>query len=150
MSVSIRAVVEDDIAAISDIDARASAFAWTPEQFQKCTEIDNSQERGLVIVCAAQVAGFVIFNHVLDEGSIYNIAVDPDHQRRGLASKLLFEAIERMKLESVKRCFLDVRRSNAAALALYSDLGFEIDGVRKNYYRGSAGREDAMLMSKLL
>lgn len=151
MTTSIRASVGDDIAAISDIDARASAFPWTRDQLQQCTAaVGVGRERGLVIECAEQVAGFVIFNLVLEEGSIHNIAVNPELQRQGLASKLLLAAIELMKLESVKRCLLDVRRSNVAAFALYTNLGFEVDGVRSSYYRSAIGREDALLMSKLL
>lgn len=150
MESSTRPAAEDDVAVLLDIDARASAFPWTPGQFQCSIAVSDDREQGLVIECGASVVGFVIFNLVLDDGNIHNIAVHPDYHRQGLASTLLLQVFELMKQASGERCLLDVRRSNMAAVELYTHLGFQVDGVRKNYYRGSGGREDALLMSKLL
>lgn len=150
MAVSTRPAVADDVAVISQIDALASDFPWSPSQIQQNIEVDNEHDQVLVIEVESEVIGFVFFNLVLDEGSIHNIAIHPDYQRQGLASKLLNNAMQQMKDKSVERCFLDVRRSNIAAVAFYTGLGFQVEGERRDYYRTSSGREDAVLMSKLL
>ena len=150
VAVSIRPAIADDVAAITDIDARASDFPWSPGQIQQSIDVDNGHDQVLIIESESELVGFVFFNLVLDEGSIHNIAVHPEYQRQGLASKLLRKAIKHMKGKGAERCFLDVRRSNIAAVAFYTGLGFQIEGERRNYYRAWAGREDALLMSKLL
>jgi len=43
---------------------------------------------------------------------------------------------------------LDVRESNESARAFYKSMGFEVDGVRKNFYE--MPKENAVLMSKVL
>jgi len=59
-------------------------------------------------------------------------------------------AFELLGKSGAKRCLLEVRASNAAARGLYRSLGFQVDGVRKNYYPAATGREDALLMSREL
>jgi ribosomal-protein-alanine N-acetyltransferase len=53
-------------------------------------------------------------------------------------------ALTALQVEGALKVFLEVRRSNEAALALYHKLGFIEDGVRKRYY--SDNHEDAILM----
>jgi len=45
------------------------------------------------------------------------------------------------------RVFLEVRASNAAALALYRSAGFREIGVRRGYYQNANGSEDAITMA---
>jgi ribosomal-protein-alanine N-acetyltransferase len=54
------------------------------------------------------------------------------------------------KQQGVRRCLLEVRESNTAARGLYETLSFQLDGIRKNYYPTTTGREDALLMSRQL
>ena len=135
---------------MSRIDTLASLSPWTEEQFLCSCDEANTAEQSLVSECDGHLVGFVVYNSVLDEGSIHSIAVVPEHQRQGLAGDLLTAAFLAMKELGVCRCLLDVRESNAAAISLYSKLGFQSDGLRRNYYRSAEGREDAVLMSKLL
>ena len=132
------------------IDMLASPSPWTEEQFLSSCDAANTTGQSLVSECDGHLVGFVVYNSVLDEGSIHNIAVLPEHQRQGLAVDLLTATFLAMKEAGVCRCLLDVRESNAAAIGLYSKLGFNSDGLRRNYYRSAEGREDAVLMSKLL
>ena len=60
---------------------------------------------------------------------------------------LLGAALHQSLGEGATRCYLEVRASNVAARGLYEKLGFQLDGLRKNYYTTAAGREDALLMS---
>jgi ribosomal-protein-alanine N-acetyltransferase len=46
--------------------------------------------------------------------------------------------------------FLEVRPSNGRAIDLYTSLGFETIGLRRNYYPADQGREDAVVMRFVL
>jgi ribosomal-protein-alanine N-acetyltransferase len=85
---------------------------------------------------------------VEDEVSLLNIAVHPDHRRRGLASELL-RLVERVGAErGGEQVFLEVRASNEPALALYRTHGYVQVGIRKGYY--SSDGEDAIVMHRVL
>jgi len=77
------------------------------------------------------------------------IAVSPNYRRQGIAQRMT-EALITMAASHLCMVTLEVRLSNHAARALYAGLGFEEDGVRKNYYSPDANgcREDAVLMAK--
>jgi len=87
------------------------------------------------VEAASKVAGFVAFHQVLDEADLRNLAVLPEHRRRGVARALLEAACHRLQQAGTKRLFLEVRVSNEPALSLYSSLGFVLHSRRKNYYR---------------
>lgn len=90
------------------------------------------------------VLGYAVLSVVLGEGNLDNIAVAPDARRRGVADALL-GAITGFGREHLSVLMLEVRASNAPAIALYGKHGFVPVGRRKNYY--SAPREDALLMT---
>ena len=111
-----------------------------------------SGERGLLVVAesgAGVVDGFCLATVVLDEASLLLIVARPRVRREGLGRALLTALLDRLGRRGIRRCLLEVRESNAAALALYSGSGFVRDGRRRNYYpAGEADeREDAILMS---
>ncbi|MDR2610639.1 MAG: ribosomal protein S18-alanine N-acetyltransferase [Clostridiales Family XIII bacterium] len=81
---------------------------------------------------------------VLDEGHITNVAVDPDYRRQGIAAMLLLKLLEAAREKGAKRFTLEVKRSNAAAIALYERFGFRAAGSRKGYYEEDG--EDAVIM----
>lgn len=111
----------------------------------------NSGDYGLVAERAGQVCGFVIYTRVLDLADINNIVVAPASRGQGVGRKLLQSALQSMRAQGVAKCQLEVRQSNAPALALYRAEGFVQDGERPGYYStDSGGREGALLMSKKL
>ncbi len=77
------------------------------------------------------------------EGYITNVAVHPEHRRRGLGSLILQKLVEEGLSEGVTDITLEVRVSNGPAIALYQTFGFEEAGVRPRYYRDG---EDALIM----
>ena len=83
------------------------------------------------------------FSVVLDEVEIIDIRVAHSHRRQGLGERLLRESLAALSARSV---FLDVRRTNSPAVAMYEKMGFLRVGVRHNYYQGLSGREDAVVM----
>ncbi len=88
--------------------------------------------------------GYAVLSTVLDEGSLDNIAVAPEARRNGIADALL-SALTAFGREHLTCLMLEVRASNAPAIALYEKHGFAAVGRRKNYY--DAPREDAVLMT---
>jgi [ribosomal protein S18]-alanine N-acetyltransferase len=72
-----------------------------------------------------------------------NVSASPDHRRRGVASALLADLIARVD-EAEPRFTLEVRTSNAGAIALYERFGFRAAGLRRRYYQDNG--EDAVIM----
>jgi ribosomal-protein-alanine N-acetyltransferase len=91
------------------------------------------------------VRGYAIWWLVIDEQHLLAIATDPAWQRRGIARALLEDMLVEGAVRGARTCFLEVRPSNAAALALYRAYGFETIDVRRHYY---ADGEDAWIMAR--
>lgn len=92
-----------------------------------------------------QVIGYSGVHVVLDEGHITNVCVDPQFRRQGVAEQLLGVYL-RFGQEHLRLLDLEVRVSNAPAIALYEKLGFAQVGLRPNYCENP--REDAYIMSR--
>jgi ribosomal-protein-alanine N-acetyltransferase len=92
--------------------------------------------------------GFVIVKIAADECEVYNIAVLPEHRRKGAARALLEAALEKARALGAHSAYLEVRESNEAAKKLYFSMDFVALGLRKDYYYEP--RENAVLMKKEL
>ena len=90
------------------------------------------------------VLGYAELSVILDEGCLEKIAVAPQYRRQGVAEELL-GAFLRFGRANLAFITLEVRESNAPAIALYEKLGFKQVGRRKNYY--AEVQEDAILMT---
>ena len=133
-----------DLPRAFQIETRAHAFPWSEKTFAS-----NQGERYLNLQLAVdgEMAAFAITQIVLDEATLFNIAVDPAHQRRGLGRELLEAVIDEVEKRGVATLWLEVRASNAAAIALYESLGVNEADVRRNYYPTANGHEDAIVMA---
>ena len=80
----------------------------------------------------------------LDAWHVMNLAVDPDHWRKGIGRQLLERLFEDTERDLERGITLEVRVSNAAAIRLYRSLGFQPTGIRRGYYTDN--REDALIM----
>jgi len=80
------------------------------------------------------------------EAHILNISVDPSEQGQGIGRRLLQYLIDTAQGRA-ETVFLEVRPSNAIAIALYEDMGFNEIGIRKDYYPAENGREDAIMLA---
>ena len=92
------------------------------------------------------VQGVVWFSVVEGEAEIIDIRVGERFRRTGIGESLLTQSVEKLRLSKIRSVFLEVRSTNAAALALYKKLSFVIMGRRENYYKTATGREDALTM----
>jgi ribosomal-protein-alanine N-acetyltransferase len=96
----------------------------------------------------SRVAGYCIAWILFEHVHIQNVAVHPEHRRRGLGRLLLLQALEEGRVRGATSALLEVRPSNEAARRLYRALGFVETGRRREYYAGP--REDALLLRKEL
>ncbi|WP_283602551.1 ribosomal protein S18-alanine N-acetyltransferase [Serratia proteamaculans] len=141
---TISTLTAADLATAFKIEQASHAFPWT-----QATLTSNQGERYLNLKLEAdgQMAGFAITQIVLDEATLFNIAIHPDWQRRGFGRQLLEALIAQLEPRGVFTLWLEVRASNRAAIALYEDLGFNEVTIRRNYYPAAHGREDAIVMA---
>ena len=133
----------DDLSEVAALQAGAFAQPWTVESLQ--WELANNPAARLYVLerdgrLVAYCACWVLF----DELHINSLAVALPERRQGTGARFMREVMRRAYAEGARTAFLEVRRSNQAALALYASLGFVIDGVRKDYYEHP--REDALLL----
>ena len=138
---------EKDLPDVSAIEKASYSNPWHETTF--IGEIHNRPISFPYVVVdedEKKIIGYVIYWHGKEQVQISNIAVHPDYRRKGVGEAVLREIMARVKGQGVKFIILEVRPSNLAALNLYKKLGFEILGLRKDYYRNP--REDALVMGK--
>jgi [ribosomal protein S18]-alanine N-acetyltransferase len=140
----IRDTADSDLEEILKMENALFAVPWSRKAF----EAEISRFGGIRLTAEAESGpiGYAVAWCVAGEVHIANLAVHPAWQKKGVGQSLLRELLARCP-ES-EWAGLEVRRSNAAAIALYRKLGFRETGVRKNYY--AEEREDAILMEKTL
>ncbi len=145
---TIRFMQNGDIDQVALIDAESFPNPW-PKQSYHYEINENLNSRAWVLEVQKgekkEIAAMAVLWLVLDEVHIGTIAVHPAYRGVGLGKQFLSEILEKAFEEGVIKAFLEVRRSNEAAIQLYRGLGFKVDGVRKEYYRDN--REDAIMMS---
>ena len=112
------------------------------------SELDNPLSKWFVAVQEDRVLGYVGSQSVLDSADMMNIAVHPEHRRKGIAEALIAALTEALRSGGIQSLMLEVRASNAPAISLYEKLGFAMAGRRPNYYRNP--REDALILRKEL
>ncbi|AXF77113.1 ribosomal protein S18-alanine N-acetyltransferase [Erwinia tracheiphila] len=136
-----------DLADALVIEQRSHAFPWSEK-----TLSSNQGERYLNyrLDVSGTMAAFAITQVVLDEATLFNLAVDPAFQRRGLGEALLQFLINELVGRGIPTLWLEVRASNHPAIALYEKLDFNEVSIRCNYYPTATGKEDAIIMALTL
>lgn len=142
---SVTRILPQHLAGIAALEKEAFATPWS--------------ERSLEILCGDTAFGFAALEGdritaycgmltVLDEGQITNVATHPDHRRRGLAAKVFLALLEEARARGIVSVTLEVRVSNAPAIALYQKFGFSVVGKRPRFYTHPT--EDALIMQCIL
>lgn len=135
----------DHLDQVAELERICFSTPWSRNMLAE--ELENALSAFLVAVDGGEnVVGYAGLQVVLDEGYITNVAVRPDCRRQGIAGKLLQVFLDFAQGNRLAFLTLEVRASNAAAIALYESLGFQEAGRRKNYYEHP--REDAIIMTK--
>lgn len=137
---------EGDIDQIIAIEKDSFPTPWSANIFRN--EIGSPISRLLVARVGREsgrwVAGYLVYWQVVDEIHLHNIAVRRDMRRKGIASRLLGEAVHCSRLRGARWLTLEVRRSNRAAQRFYEKFGFSVRGIRPGYYTDTG--EDALIM----
>ncbi len=145
----IRVMEPTDLTAVAMLEAKAKPDPWSLALFAGEFDVSPQARHWLVAELnvntddagdskGTDLVGFAGAMFVADEAHVLNIVVDPGSQGRGigrvLLSQLLLDAVDRGAVSAT----LEVRSDNQAALALYSNVGFEKSGTRPRYYADGA------------
>lgn len=140
---------EADLPEVLDIEQLCFSNPWSRDTFRG--EIQNRAiSFPLVIVHNEhrKIIGYIIFWQIGDEAQINNVAVHPQYQGQGFGELAMRYVLDRLKENGIHFVTLEVRVSNLPALKLYRKLGFNILGIRKDYYTKPV--EDAYVMGLML
>ena len=140
--VHIRPLGLADLDAIERIEQRAYPTPWSRSMF--ASELAKPTSICLGAFDGERLVGYMINARYVDAWHVMNVAIDPNHRRRGVATALIERLFELTRDDERRGYTLEVRVSNEGAIRLYSRLGFEARGVRRGYYTDN--REDALIM----
>jgi [ribosomal protein S18]-alanine N-acetyltransferase len=137
----IRDLSYADLPRVIAIERRVFPTPWSLAMF--VLELSKSSGICLAALHAGRLVGYLICSRYDTVWHVMNVAVDVDHQHKGVASALLAELYERVGDEG-SHFTLEVRRSNDVAIHLYEREGFRAAGLRRRYYQDNG--EDALVM----
>jgi ribosomal-protein-alanine N-acetyltransferase len=139
-----RVAGDADLDGIVALEAASFTNPWPREMLAR--ELAESAVSRLYVLRTGEreVAAFCLCWVIADELHINTVAVEPSLRRNGLATSLIRHVMAEAFQDGALRATLEVRRSNAAAIALYERLGFAVCAVRPRYY--SAPDEDALIL----
>lgn len=132
------------VPAVAALEALCFAAPWSEKSVS--LELSNPLSLWLVAIEENEVVGYVGSQTVMGETDMMNVAVHPDHRRKGVAKTLIEALIQALKERQSHSLTLEVRVSNEPAISLYERLGFYEAGRRRNYYRNP--KEDALILRK--
>ena len=144
MKYDIIPMTADHLDQVAEIEQICFSDPWSRRMLSE--HLENECAATLVALSEnGTVLGYAGLLVVLDEGYINNIAVEEAARKHGVASALL-DCFVRFAAVNLAFLTLEVRKSNAPAIALYEKYGFQQVGVRPGFY--SHPREDAIIMTR--
>jgi [ribosomal protein S18]-alanine N-acetyltransferase len=137
----IRRLTYADLPQVVAIERRAFPTPWSLAMFV----LELSKPSGICLAAweGGRLRGYLICSRYDTVWHVMNVSVDPDARRRGIATALLADLLERVD-DPAARYTLEVRRSNDGAIRLYERFGFRAAGTRRRYYQDNG--EDALIM----
>ena len=139
---SVRELAYADLPLIISIERRSFRSPWSVGMF--ALEMSKVDTIGLAAVENDRVVGYLVLSRFDRAWHLMNVAVAPEHRRRGIASLLITDALK--QIEEDEPVTLEVRPTNRSAIELYVGLGFRSYGLRRGYYPDNG--EDALIMWK--
>lgn len=140
----VRAMEERDLPAVREIETACFSDPWSADAFRRELARGAAEGYPRVLAEGGVVRAFAISWFAADEANLANLAVHPEHRRRGFARALLHDLLRAAWRIGCRSVWLEVRAGNRVAQGLYLDAGFRPVGVRKGYYRKEG--EDAVVM----
>ena len=140
----IRPMTEDDLDDVMDIEEETYQFPWTRGIFRDCLHVGYCC---WVYASEETIDAYGIMSVGAGEAHILTIVVREGHRGQGLGRMMLEHLLRIAERYKVSAVLLEVRPSNAIAVKLYQDAGFNEVGLRPGYYPAEDGREDALIMA---
>jgi ribosomal-protein-alanine N-acetyltransferase len=132
---------------LAGIERASFSDPWSVQSFHRLLTASHAIVTVLELP-SGEVAGFTVLLHAADEAELANIAVASPHRGQGFGRTLLAHAIAQAQAVGATAIFLEVRPSNASALALYVAAGFSEVGRRRRYYVSPT--EDAIVLARVM
>ncbi|HVE92741.1 MAG TPA: ribosomal protein S18-alanine N-acetyltransferase [Actinomycetota bacterium] len=143
LDVQIMPMRRRHIPSVLRIEAKVYPRPWSAGLF--LSELAQKDSRAYYVArSGGKVVGYAGIMLLGDEGHVTNIAVDPDHHRGKVGTRLMIQMVDEARARSARAVTLEVRKSNAGAQAMYRKFGFQTVGVRRGYYIETG--EDAYVM----
>jgi ribosomal-protein-alanine N-acetyltransferase len=142
VALELRKLSLEHLGEIEVIERAAYPTPWSRTMF--ASELAKPTSICLGAFEGDRLIGYIINSRYVDAWHVMNVAVDPSHRRRGIATRLLDRLFELTNSDGRRGYTLEVRVSNEGAITLYESLGFEQRGLRRGYYTDN--REDALIM----
>ena len=139
-------MTEHHVKSVAELEKQSFSTPWSESALSE--ELSNKFARFFVALLNGEVVGYIGSHNVLGEVYITNIAVFPDHRKKGIGEALIKKLVETVESEKADFITLEVRKSNISAIKLYEKCGFCAVGERINFYEKPC--EDAVLMTKNL
>ena len=139
--VEVRRLTYADLPQVTAIERRAFPTPWSLAMF--VLELSKPSGVCLAAISGGELVGYLVCSRYDTVWHVMNVSVDPERRREGIATALLSALLARIG-DPEAQYTLEVRRSNAGAIALYEAFGFRSAGVRRRYYKDNG--EDAIIM----
>ena len=142
MELVIKPLTEDYVDAVCVLEEEAFSMPWHKESFLEM--IHNKDACYLVGLVEDKVVASCGLRNIVGDGEITNVVTSSNMRGKGIGRKMLLKLMEEGVKMGVEAFTLEVRKSNDSAIHLYESLGFETEGIRKNFYEEPV--EDALIM----
>lgn len=134
------------VAQVAALEKLCFADPWSENSV--AAELEHDYSLWVVALEEDTVVGYVGAQISFEEADMMNVAVHPDHRRKGIAESVIDALIAQLKERGCAGLSLEVRASNIPAITLYEKMEFTQVGLRRNYYRNP--KEDALILRKTL
>jgi ribosomal-protein-alanine N-acetyltransferase len=146
-TIEITPLLLEEVDLIMSIENSCHAY---PSSLKNLSTSFSKRYHNFKMTLGGKIVGFYMAELVVDEMTLHNICIDPSLQGKGYGRKLFEHFLDSARAHKVVQLWLEVRESNASAIALYQNSGFDVAGTRRDYYPSDKGREDALLMGSML
>jgi ribosomal-protein-alanine N-acetyltransferase len=136
-----------DVPGVGAVERASYQFPWSEGIFRDCLRVGYLCR---VAECEGEIIAYGIVAMGAGEAHVLNLCVSARARSRGIGRQMLSLLLERSSQAGMQDVFLEVRPSNAHAIALYQSIGFVEVGRRRGYYQAEDGREDALVLKLAL
>ncbi|MBO4692809.1 MAG: ribosomal protein S18-alanine N-acetyltransferase [Clostridia bacterium] len=143
LPIKILTAGKEDVKDIQELESECFSAPWSQKAIIEALEHNTVFFKAMV---DDKTVGYIGVTAVAGEAYVNNIAVKSDYRKRGIGSVLLDRAVTYARDKTLEFLSLEVRKSNTAAISLYTKAGFQQEGIRKSFYDNPC--EDGIIMTR--